>query len=192
MSTPPLQCPHCGVAMRAVTAEARSGYLLVLDQCAQCGGIWCDRWELFPLSVPEAARLDPVDETRLGAPTSPPTGPGRCPRCAVPLREFRDRLLPPDARIERCRVCDGMWLNRGTLHRLKRRSASSTPVRREVIERLVRAYGKEAKWATVKNIDAALQPPHDAARDADDIRSTVWSAVASIALRVLWRLLLGA
>ena len=190
MSAPPLSCPHCDVAMRAVTAAARSGYLLVLDQCAQCGGIWCDRWELFPLSAAEAARLDPVDAAQLGSSISAPAAPGRCPRCAVPLRDFRDPLLPPDARIERCAVCDGMWLNRGVLHRLKRRNASSSPARNEVIERLARAYGKEGKWATVKNIDAALQPADDAVRDADELRSTLWSGVAWVALRAVLRLLL--
>ena len=51
MPSLPAPCPHCAVTMDQVTAHARSGYCLILDQCRRCGGIWCDRWELYPLDA---------------------------------------------------------------------------------------------------------------------------------------------
>ena len=44
-----IQCPQCDVSMRQVTARANPGSLIQLDQCAECGDIWCDKWELFPI-----------------------------------------------------------------------------------------------------------------------------------------------
>jgi Zn-finger nucleic acid-binding protein len=29
--------------MNEVTVQANPGQLIVLDQCGQCGGIWCDK-----------------------------------------------------------------------------------------------------------------------------------------------------
>lgn len=55
-----IQCPQCDVSMRQVTARANPGSLIQLDQCAECGGIWCDKWELFPIQTDEATRLEQV------------------------------------------------------------------------------------------------------------------------------------
>src|SRR5512140_2259715 len=111
-----LSCPQCASEMKEVKATATTGYLLALDQCPRCGGIWTDRWEVFPLSGAAADRLDPVDTAALHAP-QPANGalraPAECPRCRARLREFTDPTLPPDARIERCLNCEGMWFNRG-------------------------------------------------------------------------------
>lgn len=157
MPSAPARCPHCDVVMDAVTARATSGYLLLLDQCPRCGGIWCDRWELYPLDAAEARRLDAVDDTRLHAPPPPdPPRPGRCPRCTGALRAFRDPLLPADAVIERCPVCDGMWCNRGALASLKRRSrrlpAGDAADR---LARLLSTGPPPAPPPTVANLDAA-------------------------------------
>src|SRR5690606_23055822 len=124
VSHTPAPCPHCGVLMHGVSARATNGYRLVLDQCAQCGGIWCDRWELYPLDAAEAERLDAVDTDLLAVPPPAPVRPGRCPRCTCALRPFRDPLLPDDAVIERCPVCDGMWCKRGALRRAKHKARS--------------------------------------------------------------------
>src|SRR5574337_914921 len=108
-----LTCPHCASAMHEVTAEAITGYLIVLDQCPQCGGIWCDRWELYPVTAAAAERLDRVDQDALQQPIEAPNRPLECPRCRARLFRFRDATLPADARVERCPNCDGMWFNRG-------------------------------------------------------------------------------
>jgi Zn-finger nucleic acid-binding protein len=178
--------------MREATARARTGYLIVLDQCPACGGVWCDRWELFPLSSAEARRLDPVEAERLHAPNSAPETQGVCPRCEIELRPFRDPLLPSDARIERCRVCDGMWLNRGELRRIKEGKSPMAPPSAADVERLAERLGAAATWSKVKDIDAALHAVDDPSNDPDELRSALWSASAWIALQALLRLLFRA
>src|SRR6185295_9504392 len=113
----PLLCPGCGSLLKQVSAEANYGRFLLLDQCAGCGGIWFDTWELYYLKNEEANRLDPVDREKLLTLSSFKKGPDQCPRCEVDLEPFQDPVLPKDARIERCSKCNGLWLNRGDLHR---------------------------------------------------------------------------
>jgi Zn-finger nucleic acid-binding protein len=175
--------------MREVTARARSGYLIVLDQCPQCGGIWCDRWELFPLAAEEVARLDAVDTARLQTPMPTTDAPGRCPRCQCALQPFRDAALPPDARIERCQVCDGMWMNRGELTRAKRRTPLAKPFAGDAVQRLATAYGSSAEWSKVGNLDAATYASEDEDPPAD-LSNALWSAAPWVVLRTLLHLLL--
>src|SRR6266853_692928 len=54
--------------MREVHAEATTGYCVLLDQCPACGGIWCDRWELYPVTGAAAAKIDRVDGDTLQRP----------------------------------------------------------------------------------------------------------------------------
>ncbi len=54
------RCPVCEIDMKQVSARADPGRLIVLDQCARCGGVWCDKWELFPIAPEEAKRIDPL------------------------------------------------------------------------------------------------------------------------------------
>jgi Zn-finger nucleic acid-binding protein len=177
--------------MREVAARARSGYLILLDQCPQCGGVWCDRWELFPITAEEAVSIDPVDEARLQAATPPAPTPGRCPRCTSALRPFRDPALPPDARIERCAVCDGMWMNRGELARAKRRSRPAASPSAEALARIGTAYGASSRWSTVANLDAATYAPdHTAGEEMPDTGALVRSTAPWIVLRALLHLLL--
>ena len=182
-------CPHCRTAMREATARARTGYLIVLDQCPACGGVWCDRWELFPLSSDEARRLDPVEAERLHAPAGEPNAAGICPRCETELRAFRDPLLPADARIERCRVCEGMWLNRGELRRMKEAATATKAPSAADVEQLAERLGAAATWPKVTDIDAALHAVDEPSSDPRELRSALWSASAWIALQALLRLL---
>lgn len=176
--------------MRPVAARARTGYLIALDQCPQCGGVWCDRWELFPLAPEEAARIDAVDEAQLHAATAPATSPGRCPRCTAALQPFRDPLLPADARIERCRVCDGMWMNRGELARAKKRSPPThAPPSSAALAQLATSVGTTSNWSTVANLDAATYAVDD--DDTPDTREILWSNAPWIVARALLGLLLG-
>ncbi|MDX2169743.1 MAG: zf-TFIIB domain-containing protein [Deltaproteobacteria bacterium] len=191
MPSNPAPCPHCGVVMDVVQARTRSGYCLLLDQCARCGGIWCDRWELYPLGAEEAARIDAVDAARLRAATPAPSEPGRCPRCTAPLRPFRDPTLPADARIERCATCDGMFMNRGELARLKRRSPRRPPgADAELIARVGAQLGVATAWSQVANLDAATYAAEDPTPATDDWRSALRSASPWLALAALIRLLL--
>lgn len=183
------RCPHCACAMREVAARARTGYLILLDQCPQCGGVWCDRWELFPLTAEDAVRIDAVDNARLRQPSHTPETPGRCPRCTAPLQPFRDPMLPHDAHIERCRVCDGMWMNRGELSRLKQRTPPTRPPAN--LAQLAASIGTATSWSRVANLDAATYAHDVEDEPAPNLRATIASAGPWIVLQALLRLLLG-
>jgi Zn-finger nucleic acid-binding protein len=105
--------------MNAVTARANPGTLIQLDQCRKCGGIWCDKWELFPIDPDEAKHVDDLDGTLLTAPVQLPQTVLYCPRCTAPLQECRDPALPAELLFERCLRCEGIWLNCGELTRYK-------------------------------------------------------------------------
>jgi len=184
-------CPHCRQPLGEVTARARSGYLLALDQCRGCGGIWFDRWELFPLDHTEVARLESVDTERLMSEQPARRGAGQCPRCAVDLRPFRDPVLPPDARVERCFVCEGMWLQRGELSRVKasKIKAPAPPATAEArqIRALAEHYGEAAKWAKVADLDAATQTLEEAPPGGPELGEALRSAAPFLILQVLLR-----
>ncbi len=112
-----LKCPVCAGALKEVYAKANYGRVLLVDQCAGCGGVWFDRWELYMLHGGSASDLDSVDAGSLLATNPEVHGSGNCPRCSLPLVDFRDPGLPPDASIKRCGACSGLWLNRGEVSR---------------------------------------------------------------------------
>lgn len=115
-----IDCPVCAVKMREVGVRANPGQVIILDQCPKCGGIWCDKWELFPIEAGEAARLEPADEMSLR--DSRPLGDEKtlyCPRCTSKLLAAADPGLRPDWHIRRCMKCDGIWLNRGEFTKFK-------------------------------------------------------------------------
>jgi Zn-finger nucleic acid-binding protein len=188
-----VDCPDCRSPMREVSARARSGYLLALDQCAGCGGIWFDRWELFPLHHSEVGRLDPLDAERLYAAVST-AGARDCPRCEVSLREFRDANLPADVRVARCHVCEGMWLQRGQLRAVKRPApptpAGAEPNEAAALVALAEAYEGEADWSRVRSLDHATYETEEPPPDLADIGDAVKATLPWIALQILFRLLL--
>ena len=187
-------CPDCGSGLDAVQAKARSGYLLALDQCGRCGGVWFDRWELFPLHHDEVGRLDPLDGDRLLASVCD-AQLGRCPRCEIDLRAFRDPNIPSDARIARCAVCEGMWLQRGQLTRVKaaavNKAGAPKPIDDPELRRLVSAYGDAAGWQAIHDLDGAtheVEPPPPSLADAGEgiAQGLPWLVLGSL-LRLLLR-----
>jgi Zn-finger nucleic acid-binding protein len=106
-------CPQCELPMKPVTARANPGSLIELDQCDHCGGIWCDKWELFPVQADEAARLEPADQELLRAPVPLIKKELFCPRCTARMSAVKEPALGADVQLRRCLQCDGIWLNRG-------------------------------------------------------------------------------
>jgi len=186
-----LACPQCAIDMREVKAAANTGYFILLDQCGQCGGVWCDRWELFPLVATDAHRIDAVDDEALRAASAGAAKQLECPRCRARLQRFRDPSLPPDARIERCPNCEGMWLNRGELRRVKPlRPRRATPITAATVDRLTtNLQTPPPTWPTVTNLDSAMQDPLPLADTADVgpelVRSGAWLAVRALLRLVL-------
>jgi Zn-finger nucleic acid-binding protein len=114
-----VRCPQCKVPMRPVTARANPGSLIELDQCGQCGGIWCDKWELFPIQADEAARLEPADQELLRVPLASVKKELFCSRCTARMSAINEPSLGADVQFQRCFKCDAIWLNRGQFTRYK-------------------------------------------------------------------------
>jgi Zn-finger nucleic acid-binding protein len=182
-----LTCPQCAIEMKEVKAVATTGYLLALDQCPRCGGIWTDRWEVFPLNAAAVERLDHVDAAALHGPVAAAPAVLECPRCRARLREFDDPTLPPDARIERCPNCEGMWFNRGELRRFKSRSPQRRPLAETELDRLTQAATGASQWPTVSNLDEAMRPSEPT---PDDVRGELVAGAAWLVTRAALRLLL--
>lgn len=120
-----VKCPECDREMTEVVVPANPGQLIVLDQCQNCGGIWCDKWELFPIDSSAAEKLERADLAKLRQPAgAAATRELFCPRCTAKLLAANDPSLPPDLRLRRCFKCDGIWLNRGQLTRFKAHQSS--------------------------------------------------------------------
>jgi Zn-finger nucleic acid-binding protein len=186
-----LTCPQCAEEMKEVTAGATVGYSIMLDQCPRCGGIWCDRWELYPLTAAAANRLDPVDEEALRQPT--PLIPARlaCPRCRARMHRLHDPSLPQDACIERCPNCDGMWLNRGELRRFKQRGTSErapTSLTGTQLDQLAHETCPSVQTTPISHLADAfdtLEPVPEAGEVRREILSGAAWLIARSALRLL-------
>ena len=187
-----LQCPACHVEMKEVSARANPGTLIVLDQCGQCGGIWCDKWELFPVQPDEAKRLDPVDEEQLKNPVALEGKPLYCPRCTDRLHVFHDPVLPQEIQLQRCRRCDGIWLNRGQFGRYKRfqqQSRSEKMPKEERLRKLTQAVQDPRSWVTTGTGGIFAYP--QAEEEASDLASNTMRGAFRLILQTLLRLVLG-
>lgn len=178
--------------MTPVKAMAAPGSLIQLDQCLKCGGIWCDKWELFPIDAEEAERLDPVDQPllrqrlRLGAKTL------YCPRCADELAIFADPMLPADIELQRCRHCDGIWLNRGQFRRYKnfqKKVRREKMGKEEIVAKIPEVYADTSSWVTTGSRGIFAYPR--GREENFDIVPTSFADAAKLVLRSLARMVLG-
>jgi Zn-finger nucleic acid-binding protein len=178
--------------MNEVTARADPGTLIQLDQCAQCGGIWCDKWELFPIDPDEAERVEGLDAALLTAPVKLPQGPLYCPRCTAPLQECKDPALPADLLFERCLRCEGIWLNRGELTRYKshQRSIRLTKLGPSaIIQKIPEIYRNPKSWV-IKGTQGMMAYPRMIDDSAHGVEPSLSGALGTI-LQALLRAILG-
>jgi predicted Zn finger-like uncharacterized protein len=186
--------------MKEVKAEAKTGYMVLLDQCPRCGGIWCDRWELYPVTEAAAERIDAADKEALHQAIPPADEQHECPRCRARMFRFRDPSIPADARIERCPNCDGMWLNRGELRRFKERGAppggaalvhpAPSPTSEQELDRLTHHTLDPKSWPTVSSLRDAFDASQAEETDADEVRHELKSDAIWLIARTALRLLL--
>jgi len=103
-----MDCPVCKNAM--ITLELAG---VEIDYCTECGGIWLDSGELeLLLGEPEKAKqlLDSfkVDSTC-------PEKLRKCPICDRKLQKVIVGSGQPKLLIDKCRIGDGLWLDKGEL-----------------------------------------------------------------------------
>jgi Zn-finger nucleic acid-binding protein len=186
------KCPVCGVDMKKVSARADPGRLIVLDQCGRCGGIWCDKWELYPVAPDEAQRIDPLDDRLLRDLQPLPDKTLYCPRCADRLQLFHDPLLPADIQFQRCRHCEGIWLNRGNFARFKnfqQKTRDEKMPEEERLKRLTQAVAQPQSWVEV-GTQGIFEYPR-AITEVDEQRTNVNNGVFWLIVQTLLRLVLG-
>lgn len=186
-----VSCPQCEAPMNPVVVRANPGTLIQLDQCARCGGIWCDKWELFPIDADEAARLDAVDEKLLTTPAAA-AKTLYCPRCTAKLQSCKDPLLPKDLQFKRCWRCEGIWLNRGELKRYKKLQGK-TKVEKMGADAFVRkipeVYQNPKAWV-LTGTQGMFAFPRGAAEEKQTIKETL-SGAGKLILQTLVRMVLG-
>lgn len=108
----PLLCSWCDSEMAEVLIATPSGISVKVDQCMKCGGIWFDAWELYAIPPSsDYSYLRRPDFELLWKSFPPKENPLNCPRCGIPLREIKDKNLPPEVTLRRCGFCGGIWLN---------------------------------------------------------------------------------
>ena len=187
-----LQCPQCNRAMAEVVARAVPGSLIQLDQCGKCAGIWCDKWELFPVDGDETARLDPLDENvRDSIRHSQKTL--YCPRCADALETFADPILPKEIQLRRCRHCDGLWLHRGQFRRYKDYQKSTRLKKmsgEKIVAKLPQVYADPKSWV-LTGTKGIFAYPRGVEEDDDDLVDHSVKSTAKLVLQSLVRMMLG-
>jgi Zn-finger nucleic acid-binding protein len=177
--------------MKPVTVRANPGQLIVLDQCGECGGVWCDKWELFPVDFDEAGRVDPLDEALLQQPTKLAREPLYCPRCTAALQMFAEPILPKDIRLQRCSRCDGIWLNRGQFRRYKRfqKQTRERKLGAATAAKLAAAYQNPKSWVVTGTKGMFTYPRGE--QEPDDVVEKSLSAAAKVVLQSVLRLVIG-
>jgi Zn-finger nucleic acid-binding protein len=190
-----MQCPQCDVATHEVTARANPGTLILLDQCGKCGGIWCDKWELFPVDPDEAERVeagDAVDQSLLAAPAAVARRSLYCPRCTSPLMRCKDPALPADLLLERCLRCDGIWLNRGEMKRFKRhqRKIRLDKMGADALIQKIPEICENPKSWIVKGTQGMMAYPRMVDASSENVKPSLRGALVTI-LQALVRLAIG-
>ena len=171
-------CPQCEVPMKPVTARANPGSLIELDQCGQCGAIWCDKWELFPIQADEAARLEPADQELLQAPLPLIKKELFCPRCTARMSAVNEPSVGADVQFQRCLKCDAIWLNRGQFTRYKNHQEkvrSKNMGAKKTGKKLAKADGDAKSWVVTgtKGMFAYPAGEEKIKTGADSLTSTV-------------------
>ena len=187
-----LSCPQCDREMTEVVVRGNPGSLIQLDQCQKCGGIWCDKWELFPVDFSEADRLEPMDEKRLREAVKLPAKKLDCPRCADELHVFADPILPKDIQLSRCRHCDGIWLNRGQFHRYKdfqRHTREAKMDKTSVLRQLPKKLINPEAWVLTGTKGLYAYPRGE--EESDETVKQSMSGAAKLIVETLLRTILG-
>jgi Zn-finger nucleic acid-binding protein len=188
-----IRCPQCDRKMNEVAARANPGQMIILDQCPKCGGIWCDKWELFPIQADEAARLEPADEQSLREPR--PIDDKKtlyCPRCTAQLLAAKDPALPADLQLRRCLKCDGLWLNRGQFTRFKaqqQKVRGSKLGQAHLAGKLTEVLQNPKAWV-VTGTKGMFAYPRGEEESNETIQGTAKNA-AKLVLQTLARMLIG-
>ncbi len=163
-------CPNDGTEIHRVKIVAHYGKPITVDQCQTCGGIWFDEAELFRAKQGEADRIEMLDADIIRAPSMIHKSELLCPRDRAVMVQFVDRYFPQDIILVRCRLCRGIWLNRGVFTKYQRfrqgllqrsQEKSAAEKRRAEIKKLVQSYESGRTTGTLRKLGEFLSTPID-------------------------------
>lgn len=114
-----LLCPNENVSMQQVAVPSKFGQKVIVDQCASCGGLWFDAFELYKVNADAAGLLEGLDADSLRTPSEINHPVLLCPYDKAALYRFEDSRFPGEIILMRCPKCQGFWLNRGEFTRFQ-------------------------------------------------------------------------
>ena len=110
-------CPKCHKELHEIfislskrhQASQKDSFTLQVDQCFSCNGIWFDGNELekyleYDLVILKSPPINPGQFRELNEKE------GNCPRCDIKM-DKEPAMSNPDITIDKCRQCDGIWLD---------------------------------------------------------------------------------
>ncbi len=107
-----MKCPRCDVDLKS-TDLGEYGFVII-DVCPDCRGAWFDKGELDRLDESIWTDVEKLDfETAANQRSAL-----ECPRCGGDT----EPLSPHDAGelvVDRCTSCEGFWLDKGELDKMK-------------------------------------------------------------------------
>jgi X-X-X-Leu-X-X-Gly heptad repeat protein len=187
------ECPVCRTPLRQITIKQH----LQIDVCLTCRGIWFDKNELTQthaqgrlpetlMGFPDLTR-DKVICQSCGAhnPRSKSTcercGSALeflCPACRIPLEE----VLIGKVYIDRCKSCQGVWLDGGELTLLFEEFKQQ---KQQEVQR-ARHEGREitgdlAAWAALDALDLLIWRPDIAYRAGETLSDTIAELPGAVA-----------
>lgn len=93
-------------------------YILEVDQCFVCGGVWFDKGELDKYTT---EKLTIIDSATLGKQMDRKLDEkeGKCPRCKIMLKKGPYKK-EPGITLDVCEKCGGVWLDSTEIDRVER------------------------------------------------------------------------
>ena len=194
-------CPNDKIEMKQVKIISHYGQPIDLEQCEKCGGIWFDEAELYRAKQGEAKKIEILNTDILRNPSVIENSTLICPRDHTILQRFTDRYFPQDIILERCQLCNGIWLNRGIFTKyqnfrqeLKHNKENSLADKKleENIRQLIESHRSGRSTDTLERLGKFLSTPvdGDTLTSADTTqRSALTENAVSVALNIIMTIL---
>ena len=114
-----MQCPSCNATLE----EYEYHHTLSVEVCPTCRGMWLGRGKLGAL-IAYLGESDAVQATLMAATArhiiskrEMHESVKRCAHCGVPMEQF-NYAYDSNIILDRCRACDGVWMDRGELYKI--------------------------------------------------------------------------
>jgi Zn-finger nucleic acid-binding protein len=149
-------CPNCNTKLKKVIMKSHYGAIVELNQCPECGGVWCDKTEMHRVSSKSVRLIEKLDAKKLKKFTLIKKKLV-CPKCKNLLKEFNDPYFPKQIKLEYCTKCKGFWLNRGELTQFKDWQADRGKVSKKELSIKDNELDKQMKQILALNEDSTLE-----------------------------------